>query len=965
MVHNGLGKRLDDIATGQTDPAIVLSLLQWAERTDSVPELMQAAAHANPTNVALKQAARDCASWFGGEMTANPPPGDAVKHVAQAPASRPSFPGGAQGKDSAANQALPGFSISYNKADRHWAEWIAWQLEAEGYTTIIQAWDFRPGSNFVLEMQQATAEAQRTIAVLSPDYLASRFTAPEWAAAFAQDPTGEQGKLLPVRVRNCELQGLLPQVVYIDLVELDEAAALAALLSGVKHSRAKPVVAPAFPGAAAAIPHTSAERPSFPGRLPSVWNVPQRRNPNFAGRDAQLEQLHTAFGSGKPGSSVQVLTGLGGIGKTQTAVEYAYRYAGDYDVVWWARAEEPAVLTGDLAQVASSLQLPEAAETDQLKALRATLRWLGSHNRWLLVLDNATEPAAVRAYLPGGDTGHVLVTTRNPAGWGRLGAAQYMPVLAPPGAVEFLLRRSGEDDAEGAASLAEELGYLPLALEQAGAYMEQSGKSAVEYLRLYRTRSRDLLSRGRPESDYPDTVLTTWSLAFNAASKAAGAGELLNLCAYLAPNDISLERINDGAAKLPRKLAAVVADEMACDDAITGLRRYSLVQVNDGRLDVHRLVQAVARDRLSPAKQKQWAGAAVRLVNDAFPQESYDVRTWAECDTLLPHALAAAGHAEVLSSEPEAVGRLLNQVGLYLNGRARFTEAKPYFERSLAIREQVLGAMHPSTASSLNNLGLLLRDMGDYAGAKPYLERSLAIFEHVLGTMHPDTARGLNNLGMLLHDMGDYAGAKPYLERSLAIREQVLGAMHPDTAISLNNLGMLLRDMGDLAGAKPYLERALAIDETASGPDHPDVATGLNNVGLLLRDMGDLAGAKPYLERSLAIFEYVLGAMHPDTATSLNNLGMLLHDMGDLTGAKPYLERSLAIREQVLGAMHPSTAISLNNLGLLLQDMGDVAGAKPYYERSLAILEQVLGAMHPDTANVRSNLETLESSGEG
>jgi len=156
------------------------------------------------------------------------------------------------------------FFVSYNSADSRWAEWIAWQLEEAGYTALLQAWDFRPSSNFVLEMQRATTEAKRTIAVLSPNYLAAHFTQPEWAAAFAEDPRGEKGLLLPVRVRECDLRGLLSTIIYIDLIGLDETTAKETLLSGVYRERAKPQIPPAFPGVAQ---HTEGERPLFPGAL--------------------------------------------------------------------------------------------------------------------------------------------------------------------------------------------------------------------------------------------------------------------------------------------------------------------------------------------------------------------------------------------------------------------------------------------------------------------------------------------------------------------------------------------------------------------------------------------------------------------------------------------------------------------------------------------------------------------------
>src|SRR5579884_543027 len=221
------------------------------------------------------------------------------------------------------------FFLSYNKADRDWAEWIAWQVEAEGYTTVLQAWDFLPGTNFVLEMDKAAQQAKRTITLLSPDYLEAHFTQPEWAAAFAQDPTGQQRTLLPVRVRECTLSGLLAQIVYVDLVNLDESAARAALLKAIQGMRARPSQPPKFPGKAAQ--PEPAQAPSFPGTLATIWNVPFRRNPFFTGRESILTQIRSLLDAGKAAALSQppAISGLGGIGKTQTAVEYAYRYRND------------------------------------------------------------------------------------------------------------------------------------------------------------------------------------------------------------------------------------------------------------------------------------------------------------------------------------------------------------------------------------------------------------------------------------------------------------------------------------------------------------------------------------------------------------------------------------------------------------------------------------------------------------
>ena len=250
--------------------------------------------------------------------------------------------------------------------------------------------------------------------------------------------------------------------------------------------------------------------------------------------------------------------------------------------------------------------------------------------------------------------------------------------------------------------------------------------------------------------------------------------------------------------------------------------------------------------------------------------------------------------------------------------------------------------------------------MGDLPGARPYYKRSLAINEKVLGPEHPATATSLTNLGALLDAMGDPAGARPYLERALAIREKVLGPEHPATAASLNNLGFLLKAKADLPGARPYYERALAIWEKVLGPEHSATAASLNNLGTLLLDMGDLPGARPYLERALAIREKVLGPEHPGTARSLNNLGSLLKAMGDLPGARPYYERALAIVKNVLGPEHPDTAAILNNLGFLLWQVGDTSEARRRVKAGFAGTEKSIQLLL-DVTSERERMLVVES----
>ena len=265
----------------------------------------------------------------------------------------------ASGDDTGEGEVVGGelrdFFVSYTAADRSWAEWIGWVLEEAGYSVVIQAWDVRPGSNFVSQMHEAANQAERTLAVLSPAYMASKFGKTEWAAAFVDDPTGEAGKLVPVRIEEFDPSGLLKALVYMDLVELDADEAKAALLAGIEQRRAKPPSEPVFPGAERTVAKVVAAEPQFPGTLPGVWRAPHLRNPRFVGRAATLGWMSEELSVG----GRVALHGLGGVGKTQIAVEYVYRTAGERDVVWWVRAEDPVTLVEDLAGLGDALGVQE------------------------------------------------------------------------------------------------------------------------------------------------------------------------------------------------------------------------------------------------------------------------------------------------------------------------------------------------------------------------------------------------------------------------------------------------------------------------------------------------------------------------------------------------------------------------------------------------------------------------------
>lgn len=527
------------------------------------------------------------------------------------------------------------FFISYAQEDWEEARWICRQLEEEGYQVVLPARDFLPGHNFLLEMDAAT-QAKRTLAVLSPHYLASQFTQPEWAAALRRDPTGSLGLLLPVRVARCEVQGLLAQLIYIDLVGQEKERARTTLLRGIRR-----IVQPLTQASAQSASGTPAARqPLFLQRsgapFPKHWNVARRHAFYFAGRDAHLERLFQRFVARDAAQIVapQALVGAGGLGKTQTAAEYAYYYRSTYQAVLWARAESEENLRADFRSLTRLLAVQDGQD-DPIEAMQT---WFAASTGWLLILDNADDLDLVADFFPRSPRGHVLVTTRTMAP-GSVAQSVLLEPLSPEDGALCILRRAGTiqwheqlHDAsalhrESALRIAELMGGLPLALEQAGAYIEDTGGSASRYLELYEEyRARMLQERYGALANYPLPVATAWEISKDAVRRETlPAAEFLQCCAFLDPEAIPEEIFLRGASALGPELAASVFDRLTIDRVTAILRRYALLnrEVRGERtiasFSMHRIIQEMLRDEMDEATQRCWAERVVRAVAQSIP----------------------------------------------------------------------------------------------------------------------------------------------------------------------------------------------------------------------------------------------------------------------------------------------------------------------------------------------------------
>ncbi len=755
-----------------------------------------------------------------------------------------------------------------------------------------------------------------------------------------------------------------------------------------------------------------------------LWTVPSLRNPHFTGRDGLLERLTqhlSPAGTEKPTTTRraaltqrQAIKGLGGLGKTQIAVEYAYRAReqGYYTHTIWINAASEETIMDSFLTLAE--RLPDIAathETDQHKLVAAIIRWLEQcPNRWLLIFDNADELALIPQYIPRQGNGSILLTTRAHA-VGSVAVALEVETMGLGEGTQFLLRRAQRHDASDeerneAANIVIALDGFPLALDQAGAYIEETGCGFEEYLHLYQQHRRILLARrGKQATNYPDSVVTTWSLSFQKVEQASpAAAELLRLCAFLAPDHIPEELLKAGGAYWPALLQQAVTDLLAFHHMLEELLKFSLIKrrVEEHTLSLHRLVQVVQIDAMEPQEQRRWAERVVLATATVFP-ETVEATTWTRCQRYLPQVQMCAtliqeyafafkeaasllarsaryllDHALYEQAEPlflrtihiwEQTGEAnraelaasLNDLAVLYRKRGKYEQAEPLFLRTIHLWEQTGGANGAELAASLDNLAALYRMQGKYEQAEPLLLRAIQIWEQTRGFDHPEVASPLDNLAALYYEQGKYEQAKPLFFRALHIWERALGPTHPKVARSLNNLAALYVDeQKEYEQAESLFVRALDIWEQSLGPDHPETAYSVVSLAILYSTQEKYEQAEPLFIRALHIWEQSLGPNHSNLTYPLNGLARIHCKRGDYEQARELFQRALDIWEQTLGPtqQHPYKAEILYDFAIMWEAQNNLQEAISLYRRALAIREQVLGAHHPETTKTRERLCT-------
>ncbi|MFD8047101.1 FxSxx-COOH system tetratricopeptide repeat protein [Streptomyces chartreusis] len=778
--------------------------------------------------------------------------------------------------------------VSHAGHDGQWAEWVAWHLREAGYEIELDLWHWRTGEDFVKKMNEALERASAVVALFSPQYFApGRYTEEEWTSAVAG-----RDRFVPLVVEPLEA-GQLPAIlrprIRRELHDLEEAAALEALLEAVR-GREIPTTSPAFPGKAGK-GTKSAKRsgrvapqglqPRFPSALhdPAVWDVRQRgRNPHFTGRDEIIEKVRRGL-LGERRAAVQVLHGPGGVGKTQMALEYAHRFAGQYDLVWWVDAEQPEQVPARYAELAARVDVAKPDAGAEINA-RYALEYLRTSDRWLIVLDNAEDPRQLRTWLPEG-SGHVLITARDPA-WSKVVPGLALGVFSREESLGYLNRQLPTLNSRTADALADALGDLPLALAQAAGALGE-GTPPDHYLQLLTTNTAELLNDGEVY-DYPVSVAATVTIA--AERLDAGrpeAAALLRLAAFLGPEPIPTKWLVEARGALT-SVPGDPNDFRWPRNALQPLAQYGLAVVGPDAFQVHRLTQAVVRHVTGDQ-----AGGPVQdvaaLLATLDPGDPELPETWPEWASLTQH-LTATLDAMIGSAELRAT---LLKASIYL-----VRNAQPEAAHALAVAlhkawKTSQGEDDPDTLRAAHLVVVALNDMDRYEESLPLIEDLLGKRRRVLGEEHPDTLSSTHDLGIIMGGLGRETEACNILRDVAARRESTLGEDHIDALRSVANYGYSLMEIGRIDEAHQVLTDVLARHRRALNEDHPNALAASSYMGSVLSRLGRHIEALHVHTEVLTQRRQLLGDRHKDTLKSATNVGRSLVNTGQYVKAEQLL----------------------------------------------------------------------------
>ncbi|MFF2720876.1 FxSxx-COOH system tetratricopeptide repeat protein [Streptomyces sp. NPDC058011] len=881
--------------------------------------------------------------------------------------------------------ALPAdLFLSYVAENRMWADWIESVLTRAGFRVLPRDVSAEP----VAPRPAPTAEnAARTVVVLSSAYLKSQRAVDLWERAVAEDPGGGRRQLLPLRVGDVRLSAPYIDRNPVDLFRLDEVHATAALMRALDRP-----VQPAdgvSPG------------PRFPGTVPRIWNVPPR-NPGFTGRSLVLERMRDQLGGGMAVvlPQPQALYGLGGVGKTQVALEYVHRFMADYDLVWWISSEQGDDVVASLAELAVRLgaQGGEDMAAASQEAVDLLRRGVPSE-RWLLVFDNADDPETLRRYFPQGGSGHILVTSRNQS-WSQHGDALPVDVFLREESVEHLQRRAPGLSDEDADQVAIAVGDLPLAVEQAAAWIAETATPIDTYLEQLASQAPQVLALNQP-AGYPEPVAATWNISIaRLKDRSPAAVRLLQLCAFFAPEPISANLLySKEMIEALKPYDSSLQEKLVLGRVIREIGRFALAKVDQvsNSIQVHRLVQAVIKAQLNEEEQREARHVVHRILAGARPDDDEPIdnpETWPRFAAIWPHL----GPSDARNcKEPEtrrllidrvrylwkrgdirtagSLGEELRQVWqetlgerdlqyLYLcfhlsnilRTRGRYVEAKELDEFTLLRQREVLGAEHPHTYMTTSSLAIDLGLLGDYGRAIELATEAHEGFSQIFHDAHPRTLAAANNLALNLRSIGQYARAREIDQDVYDRRTEVLGAKHPYSLSSAMNLARDLREVGRYEDSVGLLSRTYESFKESLGRTYPTTLSAAKSLAVSLRRAGRFEDAHRLTVATRARYRAKYTSANPDSLACDLNLAADLFAAGDAVQARDTAQEVVDQYMKVPGEKHPYTLAAQNNLGVYLSGTGEAERSEQILKLVVASMRERFGREHPNTLFCVMNL---------
>jgi tetratricopeptide (TPR) repeat protein len=683
-----------------------------------------------------------------------------------------------------------------------------------------------------------------------------------------------------------------------------------------------------------------------------VWKIPARTT-TFTGRDIVLAELHTALTTSAQ-AVVQAMHGMAGIGKTSLAIEYAHRHAHDYDIAWWVQAEQSDLIPDQLATLAQALDLATPADPPVVAVARL-LGQLRARGRWLLVFDNAEDPASVSPLLPAGGNGRVIITSRNPY-WNAIGSTIEVSGFTRVESITLFQKRVPRLSAADADAIADVTGDLPLVVDQAAALLAETGWSTANYLQLVSERADEVWKERDQASGYPVSVTAAWQVTFAQLAETDPAGaQLLSIAARLAPEPLPLTVFTDHPDELPEALAEATSDPLDWARLVGRVRRRALARVGPNELLLHRVPAALLRAHSPvPEPQDGWDALAVRLLDVSVPRGSWRPATWPLWQALLPHVRVVTDPARAVDAVE--VNALLDRMATYLLTRGDPHSSRAHFERAHAGYLDRLGGDDLLTLSCAINLGINLRVLGEHERARALHQDALDRFRRILGEDHSHTLGCAVNLAADLRELGELDRARSLNQATLTRYRNVLGDDHANTLTCASNLAIDLRLLGKHRQARDMDQDTLDRRRRVLGEDNLDTIASAGNLALDLRALGNQKQARQLHQNVLDRYRQMLGEDHPDTLRAAHDLGIDLLEAGHPEQARELHQRALEGRRRVLGDNHSDTLVSAEYLAADLGALGKHEQTCNLFQDVLDRYRHTLGENHPKTHRAAQNL---------